>query len=320
VTDLQKLTSKAIVNVFETGRVRGRYNAVTIIKGDSGHLSYGRSQASLGSGSLFTLLKSYCEAQDARFVQDVLPLLPRFRNKDLSLDQDQNVRALLETAGEDPIMQKTQDLFFERSYWQPAERAAASCNLTLPLSTAVIYDSHIHGSFDRIRKRVKSGTAVAPGADERAWVNDYIAERRTWLLSCDDPVPKTVYRMDEFSKLIAANKWNLELPLTIRGVVINEEVLGAIDDTIVPVRAPEPSSAARVLQLTHPYMRGDDVRALQIALKDNGFSGDLDGVFGPFTEVLVKQFQRKRNLLPDGVVGPMTWSALSQEITSAARA
>src|SRR5262249_44329609 len=112
----------------------------------------------------------------------------------------------------------------------------------------------------------------------------------------------------------------LELPLTVRGVVMNEEVLGATDDTIVPVRAPEPSSAARVLQLTRPYMRGDDVQALQIALKDNGFSGDLDGVFGPFTEVLVKQFQRKRNLQPDGVVGPMTWSALSQEIGSAARA
>jgi peptidoglycan hydrolase-like protein with peptidoglycan-binding domain len=65
-------------------------------------------------------------------------------------------------------------------------------------------------------------------------------------------------------------------------------------------------------------MRGDDVKSLQAALKNNGFSGDVDGVFGPFTEVLVKQFQRKRNLDADGVVGPMTWTELQRDIAAAA--
>ncbi len=118
--------------------------------------------------------------------------------------------------------------------------------------------------------------------------------------------------------MATANKWNLELPMIVRGVVINEEVLGAADESFVSARAPEPALTGRVLQLARPYMRGDDVRSLQLALKNSGFDGDLDGVFGPMTDVLVKQFQRKRNLQPDGVVGPMTWTELHQESVGAA--
>jgi chitosanase len=312
VTELQKLTSEALVNVFETGRVRGRYGAVTVIKGDNGHLSYGKSQASLGSGSLYTLLKAYCETVGAALAGDFLPLLPRFRDKDFTLDVDFNVRALLQTAGEDPVMQATQDRFFDRSYWLPAQRAAEACNLQLPLSRALVYDSFIHGGFERIRKTVKTGIVVPVGGDERSWAMDYIKERKTWLLSCSDPLPKTVYRMDAFSNLIAADKWDLGLPMMVRGVLINADVLKATDEGVVQARAPEPALSGRVLQLSRPYMRGDDVRSLQAALKANGFSGDSDGVFGPFTEVLVKQFQRKHDIEPDGVVGPMTWSELTR--------
>jgi chitosanase len=311
MTDLQKATSEAIVNIFETGRVRGRYSAVTVIKGDTGHLSYGRSQAALGSGSLYTLLKDYCAASGARHAQELLPLLPRFRDKDLTLDQDQQVRALLQTAGDDPVMQRVQDGFFDRNYWTPAVTSAKNRSFSLALSTTVIYDSRIHGNFDLVRQRVKAGL------DEKAWVVEYLSQRKAWLLSCSDPLPKTVYRMDEFSKLIAAGKWELELPMTVRGVVINEEVLGVREEPVA-ARAPDPALAGRVLQMSHPYMRGEDVRKLQTALNNFGFSSDVDAVFGPMTEVLVKQFQRKRGLNPDGVVGPMTWLELNQETAGAA--
>ncbi|QKS70648.1 N-acetylmuramoyl-L-alanine amidase [Paenalkalicoccus suaedae] len=36
----------------------------------------------------------------------------------------------------------------------------------------------------------------------------------------------------------------------------------------------------------------------------------VDGVFGPRTESGVKAFQGKRNLMQDGIVGPLTWRAL----------
>lgn len=51
--------------------------------------------------------------------------------------------------------------------------------------------------------------------------------------------------------------------------------------------------------------RGPDVFALQTALKI-----EADSVFGPATETAVIKFQKSKQLLPDGVVGPMTWAAL----------
>jgi chitosanase len=75
--DLQKATAQAIVNVFETGRVLGNYGAVTVLKGDSGHLTYGRSQTTLGSGNLYTLLVSYCQQSSSSIAAQIQPALPR---------------------------------------------------------------------------------------------------------------------------------------------------------------------------------------------------------------------------------------------------
>ncbi len=50
------------------------------------------------------------------------------------------------------------------------------------------------------------------------------------------------------------------------------------------------------------------VKQLQARL---GFVGDkIDGSFGPLTEAAVRAFQRRRGLVPDGIVGPKTWAAL----------
>lgn len=52
---------------------------------------------------------------------------------------------------------------------------------------------------------------------------------------------------------------------------------------------------------------GEDVRALQSTL--GGLT--VDGAFGPRTRAAVMQFQTMRELLPDGIVGRMTWAALA---------
>ena len=53
LTELQKLTAQAIVNVFETGKARGDYGRVSVMRGDTGHLTYGRSQTTLAIGNLY---------------------------------------------------------------------------------------------------------------------------------------------------------------------------------------------------------------------------------------------------------------------------
>src|SRR4051794_41034038 len=130
MNDIQKATIAAIVNVFETGRPRGNYSAIAVMKGDTGHLSYGRSQVSLGSGKLFELLERYCQEDTAKFKNDLRPLLPRFQRRDTSLDQDDGTKALLKQAGTDPVMQCTQDQFFNDNFLGPACRSAADFGLT----------------------------------------------------------------------------------------------------------------------------------------------------------------------------------------------
>ncbi len=58
--------------------------------------------------------------------------------------------------------------------------------------------------------------------------------------------------------------------------------------------------------------RGDGVRSLQNVLIERGYipKGKADGVFGPKTEIAVKQFQSAHRLLPDGIAGTVTLKVL----------
>jgi peptidoglycan hydrolase-like protein with peptidoglycan-binding domain len=58
-----------------------------------------------------------------------------------------------------------------------------------------------------------------------------------------------------------------------------------------------------------PELR-EDVKRLQMALKEAGYSVDTDGLFGEGTEGAVKALQRDRGLNADGIVGAATWGAL----------
>lgn len=60
-----------------------------------------------------------------------------------------------------------------------------------------------------------------------------------------------------------------------------------------------------------PLMRGDDVAALQTRLTEMGFDcGRVDGIYGPKTELTVKEFQKSVGTTIDGKCGPATIIAL----------
>ena len=56
--------------------------------------------------------------------------------------------------------------------------------------------------------------------------------------------------------------------------------------------------------------QGIYVRAMQQRLKDLGYAIMIDGNFGLRTREVVVAFQRKQNLLPDGIVALKTWAGL----------
>lgn len=62
----------------------------------------------------------------------------------------------------------------------------------------------------------------------------------------------------------------------------------------------------RNLKLMMPRMEGSDVIRLQEGLKKAGIAVAVDGEFGPGTDGAVKEFQQKKSLTTDGIVGPKT--------------
>jgi chitosanase len=117
LNDIQRLTAQAIVNIFETGSPVGDYGKVTLIKGDAGHLTYGRSQTTLSSGNLYLLIKAYSQMPECQFGDCFAQYLDRLAATDLTLDNDMTFRNLLREAGDDLVMHVAQDKFFERVYW-----------------------------------------------------------------------------------------------------------------------------------------------------------------------------------------------------------
>jgi len=240
LTDTQKRTIQAIVNVFESGKPAGNYGAVTFSTRDVGCLTYGRSQTTLASGGLARLVSEYCNTTGAQQAEGLRPYLIRLQERDRALDSDPQFKSLLIKAGTDPAMHQVQDQFFDRIYWDPAIGAAQRLDIETPLGSAVVYDSFIHGAWARLRDAtlarvglpaseslsatpgLPSAPSGAPAAvGECPWVLEYITLRRQWLASHPNSLLRhSVYRMDTFLALAAAGNWDLRLPLEAHGVAI----------------------------------------------------------------------------------------------------
>ena len=77
-----------------------------------------------------------------------------------------------------------------------------------------------------------------------------------------------------------------------------------------------------VLKAKEPKQKGSQkaefrptVKEIQTALKNAGFNpGSFDGKIGPRTRQAIKDFQKSKGLVPDGVVGPKTWNLLGKHL------
>ena len=298
LTNTQKNTAQSILNLFETSEVLGDYGKVTLIPGDTGHLSFGRSQTTLGSGNLFKLLQRYCANGGARFGARLAAYLPRFESRDIALDRDIKLHNLLRASADDPVMRDTQDSFFDEFYWQPAVRAAEREGITCALGAALVYDGHVHGSWKMIRDRTNVQAGNVASAGERHWLQAYVRNRHNWLATHPRAdLRATVYRMDTFQRIIDQGYWGLELPLVVRGKEISLATLSAIP----PGCYDGPQPGTRPLALQSPMLRGLDVRLLQLGLSDQGVDIKADGIFGQTCLRQIKEYQTAHHLTVTGV-------------------
>jgi chitosanase len=288
ITPTQKQTAQAIINIFETDYVLGDYGDVTVIAGDTGHLTFGRSQTTLATGNLATLVQSYCDNAGARFAVRLRPYLPQLIAKDVALDNDTVLHNILRATADDIVMRDTQDLFFDESYWLPAQSAADGVGLSTPLGVTVVYDSIIQGSWDAMCQRTNTQFGTVAGQGEKAWISAYVGIRRDWLATnANLSLPPTVYRMDAIRRLIDLNLWGLFLPLVVRDKEISTATLNGTPPDCYD--GPQPGS--RPLATSTPLLKGLDVRLVQLGLSTWGADVKADGLFGGASADGVRKYQ-----------------------------
>ena len=77
------------------------------------------------------------------------------------------------------------------------------------------------------------------------------------------------------------------------------------------------SSSPKLYSTVKKGSMGALVMELQSKLRVLGYNIEADGDFGSKTNVAVVNFQKKYGLVPDGIVGPLTWNKLNELVESA---
>lgn len=223
LTPQQKRICERVINSFETGSADGDYANISIFNDGPGRIrqiTYGRSQTT-EYGHLGELVSMYVRA-DGKLSDALKPYVDRIGKE--ALVNDAEFKQLLKQAGDDPVMQTTQDAFFDQKYFQPAMKWATENGFVEALSGLVIYDSFIHsGSILSFLRRSFSEAPPVEGGNERKWIQQYVDARQNWLANHSNKILRnTVYRTKCLKAEIARGNWDLsQLPITANDVKVS---------------------------------------------------------------------------------------------------
>lgn len=225
-TERDKQAARVILSIFETGRKEGQPSALAVLDDGAG-ISYGMHQATHRSGALAKVVERYIELE-GKEAGKLIAHLPGLKRTDLksvaNAASSGKLKTLLVMAGNEPVMRQAQQAVFDRDYLNPAIVQCEQYGWLLPLSLAIVYDSHIQGSWARVRDRVM--LRVSRTADEKAWMRDYLAQRAAYLLSLPKQSQKnSVYRPRELGQQADLDNWALAAPFRLRGVTVLESDL-----------------------------------------------------------------------------------------------
>jgi hypothetical protein len=214
-TKKEKAAVKALVSCHETGKPVGNYSALVVLNDGAG-ITYGCHQATHGSGSLYKIVKMYCDISNSETSKALEPYLAGLKNaaKRFEYAKIAKLKTLLKEAGNEQAMRYAQNEVFDVNYFKPALRAVEGSGWVTPLALAVVYDSMIQGGWLKIRDRVNA-------RNEKEWIKQFVAARRKWLASSSKQVVRnSVYRMTTFESLMAKGNWSLNVPFVVHGATV----------------------------------------------------------------------------------------------------
>ena len=229
-THTDKLKAMAIVSTFETGAPFPDFSAVAVLNDGAG-VSYGFKQFTHASGSLALVLERYLQTggQVGRTLIEERMSLVSKRSKSAinTLAADARFKNALRAAGVTHEMKQAQIEVAFSGFLQPAIDECFRLGFTSPLSLAVIYDSMVHGSWEKIRDRTQKSNAGPLVTGEHVWITNYVTARDAWLAA----IPRltaTRYRTGFFINQIKRGNWLLELPLRVQGISLTKKTFSDI--------------------------------------------------------------------------------------------
>lgn len=219
-SDLELTKAAAVVRIFETGEPFGDYAACVVLDDGAG-ISYGISQFTHRSGSLCAVVERYLKLGGIVGSAVMLECLPVLRSKTVAsinkLSTNAALKKALKAAAVTREMKQAQHDVMTALYLRPAIAVCAKFGFTEPLSLAIVYDSIVHGSFNRVARTVSVATK-----NEREWITAYVRRRDAWLASIPR-LNKTRYRTRFFLSQIAISNWEMRLPMNVHGVRLTDE-------------------------------------------------------------------------------------------------
>lgn len=223
ITATQKSKILQVVNVFETGTKQGKYDMLVIYadgSNNSRQITYGRSQTT-EQGNLKALLQLYV-VKKGKFAAQFQPFINDVGKKSL-VDNVAFKNLLRQSARLDVIMQNSQDEFFDKLYYQPAQHFFEKNLFKNALSMLVIYDSYIHsGSIPAFLRERFPENIPLNGGDEKKWIKQYVDTRHNWLENHSRKIlQKTIYRTQCFKNQIASSNWDLSKVIVANGTSIS---------------------------------------------------------------------------------------------------
>jgi hypothetical protein len=205
----------AITDVFEGKGFPSYQNA------DSGIVSYGRFQFTLGAGSLGTVCRRYCERSLTTTADEIrAAFLPRVLARDPGLRNDLRLRDLLIAAAEEDVMKTVQNEVATEGFWERMLNITARPrNIQLPLSLAMLFDIAINfGVMDGLVTRAEDDL----GVPQRSRVRENgISEQQLMVQVADirkrshdrqaerDNLPGLKVRGDFWMTMAVNGDWNL---------------------------------------------------------------------------------------------------------------
>lgn len=219
-TEFERLKAMAIVNIFETSRPFGEYAALAVLNDGAG-ISYGISQFTHRSGSLYAVVRHYLENSGrvgrTILIDNLTLLRSPSVNAILTAAANSRLKNALRAAAVTREMRASQHAVAFQRYLRPAIEVCGGSGFVQPLSLAVVYDSINHGSWEMVRNRVRLDRRRVPAESfEKRWITEYVKKRHEWLRG----VPRlkvTSYRTAFFLAQIIAGNWRLDLPVTVHG-------------------------------------------------------------------------------------------------------